>query len=233
MNSTDLTKSPICPLCSRDMTPPELFSALIDEARAWYLAHPVVYGDVPAINNAKHMLIQGCDFAAVVLECVSRGWVVPAYANLRFLVERQITARALAFADGADWEYQGMARLHQHLSRKLQNSSPENQQWVKDRLAQIRHWNRPSEDANGKPGAYHFNLEEAMVPVEKEWYDRLSQFVHATYEGEQNVNRPFLESETKHLLRHAHLQLCSLMQYGHTLDEVDRSELELYGGDKQ
>ena len=228
INDIDLTKSPICPLCSRDMTLLETFSALITEAREWYSAHPVTHGDVPAINNVKHMLIEGCDFASVIVECVSHEWLVPAYANLRFLMERQITARALALTDGVDWEYQGMARLHQLLSRKIQSSS-EDVQWVKERLSQIRYWNRPSEDANGKPlrkpGSYNFRVEDAMLPPEKEWYDRCSQFVHATYEGEQHVNRPFLEGETKHLFRHAHLQLCSLMVYGHTFEEIDRSDL--------
>ena len=209
----------ICPTCSRDMTLRDSLRASIADSREWLHNHPHASGDFPAVSNVKQMLLEGCDFASVVLDCVINDRVVPAYANFRCLLERAHHAILQTWAEGAKWEYQSVARQQEILDRKLgRASSPEDQEWIKQRLASIRHWNRqPDED--GKPMSmrkhptYKFDPGE-MYPRIREWYDLCSMYVHPTFWGDQNVGRSFLEGETEKLVREVHLRLCSTAFFG-------------------
>ena len=202
-----------CPSCSKDMTLQESLRWSIDIARGWFAAHPCCGTDAPSLNNIKQMLTEGCDFASVVADCVVNGQVVPAYANLRHLMERAHYTLYFLFTDGVAWENQSVARKQQILERKMQNASSQEQTWVEEFLEKIRYWNRqPDEDGKPapmrKPRAYKFDSGD-MRPHMKEWYDSCSHFVHPTYSGIQNVGRPFLEGEANRLVREAHLYLCA------------------------
>ena len=122
------TKTGLCPICSKSMTDQNVLYTLVKESKIWLAAHPHADGDPPVCDNTKQMLHEGGDFAAVILECLTNGRVVPAYANLRHLIERAYAGLSLAYADNVKWEYQSMARRQQLLDRRLQGSIPEHRE---------------------------------------------------------------------------------------------------------
>ena len=213
-----------CPRCSRDMTLRESLSTSIGEVKNWLAAHPYVGGDLPLLNNIKQMLMEGCDFASVVIWCIDGGRVVPAYANFRLFIDRWHLADYFARrSNDVSWEYQSMARIQQVLDRKMQDAPPKDRKWIKRRLKSIWNWNRKPHDGGKpmsmrKPGDYHFDP-GPMPPQVKEWRERCSQFVHPTFNGEQDVGRRFIEDEADTIIREVHWQLCFTLLYAQVFED--------------
>ena len=201
-----------CPICLRDRTTALSLRKVIDESRQWLETHPHVAGDVPSVNCLKQMLTEACDFAITMLDCITLGRTAPAYTNFRCLLERAHYATYLPFRDNVMWEYQGMARQQEVLSRLLNHVPPEEQEWIKERLASIRSWNaRPGE--HGKPKSleghtkYDIGIRK-MPPLMQDWYETGSLYVHPTYMWESNIGRGLSQSEIDALTSTGHGYLC-------------------------
>ena len=223
MSQNQLREMALCFLCSRDLALQSSLRASIDDSRNWFRAHPVIAGDFPVANNIKQALWEGCDFAATVLDCVTRRRVAPAYANFRCLMERMHYAFYFVRAEGAEWEYDSMARRQKALDRKLGQGPPEDREWVKQYLEGIRHWNRHPDDdkprSMRKHTTYSLDVGE-MAPVLREWYDAFSMHVHPTYKGEGDVGRELMDNEVNFLVPQSHLMLCAISWVARTIDEA-------------
>ena len=228
MNQNLPSELPACLVCSRDVALKESLYASIDDSRSWLITQPSVAGDFPSASNIKQMLSEGCDFASVVLDCVVRKRVAPAYANLRCLLERMRYVLFFVCTEDAKWEYQSMARQQETLDRKMGRGSPEDLKWVKQRLESIRHWNRQPEE-DGKPvsmrrhSTYKPNLGE-MPPNIQEWYEFCSLYVHPTYMGEQNIGRTLADEEADSLISLSHRLLCTISFVARGFEEAIRDE---------
>ena len=223
-NTDGVSQFSQCPMCSRAITLRESLSMSIDEVKNWLAAHPYTGGDLPLLNNIKQMLMEGCDFASVVIWCIDGGRVVPAYANFRLFIDRWHFADYFARrSNDVSWEYQSMARIQQVLDRKMQDAPVEDQEWIKVRQESIRRWNRNPHDGGKpmsmrKPGDYRFDP-GPVPPLVKEWRDRCSQFVHPTFNGEQDVGRRFIEDEANTIIREVHLQLCFMLRHAQVFED--------------
>ena len=213
-----------CLVCLKDRTIALSMRKVIDESRQWLEIHPHVAGDSPSINCLKQMLTEACDFAATMLDCITVGRTAPAYTNFRCLLERARQATYFPFRDNVMWEYQSMARQQEVLSRLLNHVPPEEQEWIKERLASIRSWNtRPGEHGKPKSLEGHAKYETGigkMAPLMQVWYETGSLYVHPTYMRENNIGRGLSQSEIDALTSTGHGYLCLVSFTTRLFDEV-------------
>ena len=218
-----------CFICSRDITLALSLREVIRESRQWLETHPHIAGDIPSINGLKQMLTEACDFAATMLDCIIIGRTAPAYANFRCLLERARFAMYFAFRDNAMWEYQSMATQQEVLSRLLNHIPPQEQGWIKERLASIRTWNaRPDEHGKPKSLERHTKYDpgmEKMQPQMQDWYDTASLYVHPTYMWEGNIGRGLSKSEVEALTSTGHGYVCLVLFTTRLVDQMTRDIL--------
>ena len=213
-----------CPVCLRDRAIALSMRKVIGESRHWLETHPHVAGDSPVINCLKQMLTEACDFAVTMLDCITVGRTAPAYTNFRCLLERAHYARYFWSRDNVMWEYRSMARQQEVLSRLLNHVPPEEQEWIKERLATIRSWNaRPGEHGKPKSLEGHTKYEIGigkMPPLMQDWYETGSLYVHPTYMWESNIGRGLGQSEIDALTSTGHGYLCLVWFTTRLFDEI-------------
>ena len=152
-------------------------------------------GENPAVNAAKQLAEEACEFASSVSAAAQRSHWVSAYANLRPLVDRLLHA-ARFFEEPeitVDWLYWSTAEIN----RLVNNASSQGAVNAVDRdgmlrlQKDIRHWNRTESGKDQKmlkPSQYAWHdMSKAMTAEANSRlrgaFDITSTYVHPTYRG--------------------------------------------------
>ena len=232
MTSNERSQSKTCHICSKNMGCTSDLAKLIEESYDWFSAHPPAVGEFPAFTNLQQMLIEGCDFASIILDCVAKDRVTAAYANARCLLDRCVEAVNQIYEESINWNREGMARQQNLLDNMLQDAPSHDREWMKERNAQIRRWN--SQDGKpkrlSKPGAYRGRKSEMPAELrgvfesyKENWYDFYSLYVHPTFLGKQNIDRPFHANEINALTKETHHYLCLIKDITFRVAEIQQA----------
>lgn len=152
-------------------------------------------GENPAVNAAKQLAEEVCEFASSVSAAAQRSHWVSAYANLRPLVDRLFHA-ARFFEEPENtvaWFYWSTAEINRLVSNALSQGSVNGgeRDGMRSLLNDFRHWNRTEcgkDQKMLKPRQYAWHdISRAMTGEAnsrlRNAFDITSTYVHPTYRG--------------------------------------------------
>ena len=145
-------------------------------------------------NAAKQLAEEALQFATLIRIAAEAGYIVPAYANLRLLLDRLLHATQffVEIEDVTAWMWWSTAEMnklaHDAMSQGAVNK--ENYEGMREMIGDIRHWNRTEDGKDQqmlKPNKYPWQQRKNMAaiaePRPSNIYKVASTYVHPTYRG--------------------------------------------------
>ena len=145
-------------------------------------------------NAAKQLAEEALQFATLIRIAAEAGYIVPAYANLRLLLDRLLHATQffVEIEDVTAWMWWSAAEInklaHDAMSQGAVNK--ENYEGMREMIGDIRHWNRTEDGKDQqmlKPNKYPWQQRKDMAAIAEprlsNIYKVASTYVHPTYRG--------------------------------------------------
>ena len=145
-------------------------------------------------NAAKQLAEETLQFATLIRIAAEADYIVPAYANLRLLLDRLLHATQffVEIEDVTAWMWWSAAEInklaHDAMSQGAINKK--NHEDIREMLGDIRHWNRTEDGKDQKmlkPSTYPWQQRKDMAaiadPRPRNIYKVASTYVHPTYRG--------------------------------------------------
>ena len=145
-------------------------------------------------NAAKQLAEEALQFATLIRIAAEAGYIVPAYANLRLLLDRLLHATQffVEIEDVTAWMWWSAAEINK-LTRDAMSQgavNKENYEGMREMIGDIRHWNRTEDGKDQqmlKPNKYPWQQRKDMAaiaePRPSNIYKVASTYVHPTYRG--------------------------------------------------
>ena len=146
-------------------------------------------------NAAKQLAEETLQFATLIRAAAEHGYVTPAYANLRLLLDRLLHAAQffVELEDVTAWMWWSTAEISKLANDAMSQGAvnKENHEEMREMLGDIRHWNRTEDGKDRqmlKPSKYPWQQRKDMAaiaePRPQNIYKIASTYVHPTYRGQ-------------------------------------------------